>query len=647
MQLPVRIFLWIIYLLLAEATAGHNLSDSSGIDLHVLTDSANAAAMNKKAYAMVDEFPDSALYFARQAVTTAKQQRLHSLEADCYKTMGAAFDGLGNMDSCLFYLNQALSLFITEGNKKKQANVLSDIGLAYFSRGIYLLSLKYHLASLSLRKEINDTSLISKSYNNIGLLYKARKDYANAILYYMNSLQLKKLLKDAQGELNTTLNIGSLYQQTQQYDSAYYFADKALQLAQNLHSDVDIAAALSNKGMALQSMNRWNEAVPVFDQSLTIAARTNCVACFNTIYVGMGMIASGRGNNQLALQYYFKGLQASLSTKKDNITQSLYELISSTYRKMHSLHSALVYKDSADAIAAKLLNAENLRQINEMTAVFQTGEKEKIIENLHADSQKNASIANQRGLERNYFIFSSLVLLLLLGGIYFAYRKNNIQKKQLLNQKKVIETASAEKDVLLKEIHHRVKNNLQIISSLLNLQSGYIHDEEAMNAIRDSRNRVQSMALIHRNLYQGDNLTSISIQEYVESLCNDLLVSYQRNGSLVQITKEVQPLMIDVETLIPIGLILNELITNCLKYAFAERAKGQIRLQFFEQNNILHLNVFDDGIGFSEVSPDTHSSFGLRMINAFLQKMNGTMNMYNEEGARIEILIKDYKIQQV
>lgn len=640
--IPHIIFL-LIGLVTASACLAGNYPDSTKLPLN--TDSAQATGWDNAAFNMVDENPDSALYLALKALKIAKKKNIRSLEADCYKTIGVAYDNKGNMDSCLIFLNNSLSIFKTLTNVKKQSNVVSDIALAYYARGIYPLALKYHIESLVMRKQINDSSLIAKSYNNIGLVYKAKKDYENAIRYYLLSLQIKRSLNDERGLLNTAMNVGSLYQQLQKYDSAFFYAEKTAQLAAKLHSDVDIAGSMANKALALQSMKKFDEALPLFEQSLALALKTGCNPCLYSIYEGLGTHYVNKENYNKAQQYFFSGLQLAKATKKEIAIQMFYDRISGAYRYQHNLGKALVYKDSAAVIDEKLLNAENLRQVNEMTAVYKSAEKEKEIEKLNIESEKNATTASQRSKERNYFIIASAALLILSIVIFRALKRNEQQKKLLQEQKQVIEKSSAEKDVLMKEIHHRVKNNLQIISGLLNLQSGYIKDEEALSAVRDSRNRVQSMALIHKNLYQENNLTGIGIDEYIGSLCDNLLASYQKEGQSVNIVREIQPLLLDVETVIPMGLILNELITNSLKYAFLQQPKGVIKIITKIENNALCIKVFDNGTGFTQPEPVIRQSFGLRMINAFLQKMNGDMKMYNEDGARTEITIRDFKIQ--
>jgi two-component sensor histidine kinase len=292
----------------------------------------------------------------------------------------------------------------------------------------------------------------------------------------------------------------------------------------------------------------------------------------------------------------------------------------------------------------ELLNDENLRQLNEMAAVYETYEKEKKITQLNAQNLLSSIDAEDRKEERNYFIGASVLFLALAVLAYMAFTSNKKKKEQLAAQKQVIEKSLQEKEILLREIHHRVKNNLQVVSSLLSLQSNYITDEHALQAVKESRNRVQSMSLIHQNLYQEDNLTGIEIHDYINKLCDNLFHSYNIQHDKIKLLKELQPLNLDVDIVVPLGLILNELITNSLKYAFTDGREGTIKIVLKEEDNMLKLGVYDNGIGtqLKERLKEEYA-FGYKMINAFLQKLKGEMKIYSDSGTRVDIEIKNFK----
>jgi len=207
----------------------------------------------------------------------------------------------------------------------------------------------------------------------------------------------------------------------------------------------------------------------------------------------------------------------------------------------------------------------------------------------------------------------------------------------------VINTELKEKDMLLREVHHRVKNNLQMISSLLGIQSRKIKDEKAKEAIREGRSRVHSMSLLHQNLYQKDNLSGVPIADYLPKLCRSLFDTYNINGDQVKLTTEIEPIKLNIETVIPLGLIVNELITNALKYAFPNGRQGEINIQFKEMDKGLLMVVQDDGVGFQKTEPgESHEGFGHSLIGAFKQKLNADIQFINNGGARIEIFIRNY-----
>jgi two-component sensor histidine kinase len=207
----------------------------------------------------------------------------------------------------------------------------------------------------------------------------------------------------------------------------------------------------------------------------------------------------------------------------------------------------------------------------------------------------------------------------------------------------LIETSLREKEILLKEIHHRVKNNLQMISSLLSLQTDYIKDEHALDAVKESRNRVHSMALIHQNLYQEDDLTGIYVHEYIGKLCDNLFNSYNIRPGKINLLREIQPMHLDVEIVVPLGLMLNELITNCLKYAFPA-GEGTIKIILEEANNKLRICLYDNGFGLApDINITESGTFGFKMIDAFIQKMKGDIKIYSEDGTKVELTVRNFK----
>ncbi len=196
-----------------------------------------------------------------------------------------------------------------------------------------------------------------------------------------------------------------------------------------------------------------------------------------------------------------------------------------------------------------------------------------------------------------------------------------------------------EKEILLREIHHRVKNNLSIISSLLNLQSGMIKTpEQALAAFRNSRERIQAMSLVHEELYKSTDYSRVDMEEYVGKLAGQLAVAYGRDRN-IDLVLEIEKIDLDVSTSIPCGLILNELVTNAYKYAFPDRRPGSIRIRLASSpGGFAELTVSDDGIGLpEEADSESTGSLGLTLVRLLTDQLRGTLRIGTDEGTTFSI----------
>lgn len=216
--------------------------------------------------------------------------------------------------------------------------------------------------------------------------------------------------------------------------------------------------------------------------------------------------------------------------------------------------------------------------------------------------------------------------------------KKRAEKEILLSLK--------EKEVLLKEVHHRVKNNLQIISSILNLQTSYIEDEKILEIIEESRHRIRSMAIIHENLYQNTNFSSINFKNYSRELVRNLISSYQFSKDLeVDLQEDVEHVELNLDQAIPCGLIINELITNSMKYAFTERKKGTIYLELKNKNNIITLVVGDDGVGLpKDYDINNAETLGLQLVATLAEQLDGDINLEKTKGIKYFITFEKQKL---
>lgn len=348
---------------------------------------------------------------------------------------------------------------------------------------------------------------------------------------------------------------------------------------------------------------------------------------------------------QVALKYSTKALAYGNDNEVKSISKAAHLTNSLIFEKLGYAHKSLEAYRNFHEINESILSAEKVAQLNDLDSKY----KNAVIQSkLNTLEKENAlkKLEIEKGNKRKLILYGSAVFLsiLLLLLLYFLRKKSQINS--VLNEKnKIISKSLQDKDILLREIHHRVKNNLQVVSSLLNLQSNFISDDVALEAIKEGKNRVSSMALIHQNLYQEENLTSINSKEYFNELIDSLFDSYNIDEGNIDLEKDIDDLDIDVDTMIPLGLIVNELVSNALKHAFEGiEHKGKIKLILKEKENILKLTISDNGIGMSKEQFFNSDSFGNKMIKAFKQKLNAEFFVESDQGTSVSIHIKNYKV---
>lgn len=215
---------------------------------------------------------------------------------------------------------------------------------------------------------------------------------------------------------------------------------------------------------------------------------------------------------------------------------------------------------------------------------------------------------------------------------------HNTTEKKHVQQR--MEQSLKEKEVLLREVHHRVKNNMQVISSILNLQSSYVSDEYTLSLLKESQNRIKTMAYIHESLYQNKSFTSVNFSEYVYTLVNNIVQSYTYSSEKVKLDLKIEKVTLSLDSSIPAGLIINELITNAIKHAFPGSRQGTIHFTLRTENNYVFLELQDDGVGFAPgVDFENSHSLGLQLVNTLIDQIDGKVKFRSEQDKGTEVLV--------
>ncbi|MBU1368520.1 MAG: sensor histidine kinase [Bacteroidetes bacterium] len=324
-----------------------------------------------------------------------------------------------------------------------------------------------------------------------------------------------------------------------------------------------------------------------------------------------------------------------------------YEKLYRTYMKFGDFQQAIIYAQKYMNAKDSLFSEQKQRTITELQTKFETDKKELEISLLNTEKELiNTELAqsdSQRKIQLitiHVLIIGFVLVIIFIFIILKFYRQTKRSNSKLVSQHDIISKQKEEKEVLLKEIHHRVKNNLQLISSLLNLQTQNIEDESIISAIADGQSRIEAMVLIHQKLYQGANISSVDFKDYTLQLLDQISGLYPE---LKEVEKTVVAgnIKLDIDTSIPVGLILSELITNAFKYSYANK-KGSIVLTLTKDEHDYVLVVHDSGPGLpKDFDPSTTSSIGLHLVRRLARQLYGTSRYEYENGSKFIINFTD------
>ncbi len=548
-----------------------------------------------------------------------------------YTGIGQCFTSIGQLDSALYYLNQADTFqdrndIIGKSNAGSlnvlKARVYSQLGKIDKAIEYFHLTLEND-PEPSIKRMVHDD--LAFEYLRLYNFDKADKHADLAFEYHKNqgtALGFNRLNKARiatyKGAFDTAENY--ILECLDNYKKSAH--NEYVPFAKAIYAGIKVKKQEFESAKALLSEIDESNFKPKTDRySYYFLTKAEYGIKTNDLKETALYLAKAEGNAKELNNLFV--LRNILETKAN-----YFEKINNPTKQIKALKQFQLLNDS-------LINIQRLNIAENIAAEFQTKQKEQVIAQLEFEDEVKASKLKTQQI----IIIGFLIGLSLLGGLLFQLLRRN---KQIKTQNQVIAKALSDKDILLREIHHRVKNNLQLVSSLLGLQGMTTKDEHIKEAINAGKSRVMSMALIHQDLYNKEKLTSVNVKEYLDKLCQELINTYQLSADLIQLETEIEELDLDVETLIPLGLIINELLTNALKYAFPHNQHGIIHVKLFEKDNLLHLEVNDNGVGLSDnVAPN--SSFGFRMIRSLLRQLDGEMQSEGTDGTQFQFQFKDYK----
>jgi len=571
-------------------------------------------------------------------------------------------------------LQAASGLYHSLANKEGEINVLVDLGYMLVVAGQFQPAQESFLKALALAEAIHYPYIhyISDALANVTSF---QGKFGDPLRYTFQTVRVAESCRDSIGLPYFYSRLSDLYntegRQKESVDMAQKATDRFIsardpsvygilnrvvgdmcekgQAAQALALIHDISKKVDNTSI-LADMFAYNAALAVCYLYLNIDSAELHVKKMDSLETKAEMIRGPlrrimvtdmyghiffeRGQYQKARAYFEKRfttlphIQHSLS---DDLQMYRWLIIADSVLKDNA--SAIYHYKRYAALLDSNFKVTKIRQAEELQVIYETQEKETQIAALNKQAGLEKANAKQATLVKNLTLAGIAAAILIAGLLYRQNRLKQKSNKIITHKNEELQQLLTDKEWLLKEIHHRVKNNLQIVMSLLNSQSVYINNDAALTAIHDSRRRVYAMSLIHQKLYLSDNISTITMPAYISELVSYLEDSFD-TGNQVVFRQEIEPLNLDVSQAIPLGLIINESIVNAIKYAFPAGRKGivSIRLQQEDDDHLL-LTISDNGVGLPPgLEVMEHNSLGLDLVRGLTRQLNGSLDIVSDDG---------------
>ncbi|HCL04877.1 MAG TPA: hypothetical protein DHW64_02470 [Chitinophagaceae bacterium] len=614
------------FLFLQTARAQYNY-----VDTKIIREQINSAAADSTRSRLYGILAWEMRFSNQQkAVELADSMLLLSTPAKDYVRLAEAYRIKGFVKVVNQDLNGCLEMYakgMEQAKKAKssyyQASFLNLTAGMYQDKGDFDKAIQYYLEALKVAEDGKESEMIASVTNNVAEAYSdAGRPISFTRPFYERSLQEVLPRKNWQYAGMIHSNMAKEYMMAGSPDSARMEIRASIGYLDKVKIKGYVyATCMTDIGEILTKLKNYKEAeqylleaYQILDSLKTSDNILIVLSALSNLYVESGQRNKAMEKGQQLL-YLAKQYRSKL------FLRNAYKVLAETAEQKGRLDSALFYYKDYKRWNDSIFNENKERTI--------ANAESRLKLTLQGKENEQLKISNTR-LRNNSLLVAAVACILLLAALIIVLANRKIkQKNQALElQKQLIEKQSAEKDILLREIHHRVKNNLQVVSSLLNLQAASITDTKAIDALMASQKRVKAISLIHQNLYAFEDLSTISFTSYIQELYNDLRQLYNKGNIELICTAATEQLEFDIERSVPLGLILNEVLTNALKYAFEGREQGTITISCTsDAEKLLTIIVADNGIGLSVPFEDHISgSLGFRIIRELTRQLKGTVS---------------------
>jgi two-component sensor histidine kinase len=571
---------------------------------------------------------DKALETAEQGSALANENKFTVMEGEFLQKKGQIQEMKSLYNESHGSLDQAIQLFRQSGEKQKEASAIERKGATYQRQGSFNEAVKTYMRALTLFEELQDKSGIGQTYAQISDALCFQNQFKEGVDYGKRAIQIFEEENDQEEIVMAYDATASNYIGLEDYPNAIKMMNEAVRIKRSSSpGSIGLAGIVNTRGNAYKNAGQLEKALLDYQESYKIAEQFQHLGGMSATSANTSDVYMRLGKYAEALPYQIKSVK--LMEESGFYANSLenYKNLSFIYEELGDYKNAIKYLQKHNYARDSIVSVDQEAAVVELRTKYETEKKEATI------------AAQEEKLTQQKFIqWLGIGFIGLLGfSLFLAFRNVNLKKRsndKLEKANALLQKKNAENELLLKEIHHRVKNNLQTISSLLNIQSESIDDVAAFDAIQESKNRVTSMSLIHQKLYLGENLASVEMRNYFETMGSAILEGFGSKADHIDLEVDMNEIELDVDAAIPVGLITNELITNSVKYAFPENKRGKIKISLEQlDNHEFKLVIADDGTPTQgQEKSKEGTGFGSLLIQLLTAQLGGKIDISTKEG---------------
>jgi two-component system, sensor histidine kinase PdtaS len=584
---------------------------------------------------------DSATYYIDLALPVAEQIKLTDnakdvdLAAGIFSVKGYWFHRRSNPIESINWFQKASDYYNICQNQSGLIEVLNNLAVQYKTLGDYTKAISYQEQALSEAQIIGDSITIANSLHNLSSIFREYNDFGKAIELSEDALKIYRDIGQRDGEARVLNSLAGLAKITGDTNRALELYEKALSIRKEMNDFAGEALLLNNIGVIYKQQHDYSTALDYFSRSLAISRETNQI--IGSAHALLNISETYFDQNELnkALQYGLEGYRIGTATQNAAILKKATKLLMEVYRSQQRWKEAFEMQEEYMELQAALNNDQTYNSLQQ-AALKYAYEKEQML--LQKEQEQKEALNEERNFREKLFNYFSTGLALLLLVIVFiiAHRLRIVRQKN-----KVIERQNAERKLLLQEVHHRVKNNFQIVSSLLRLQSYTIDNELLNETIEEAVTRINAMAAVHDIIYRQEEFSNIQTSDYLIKLSETLQKTVADRN--IEFEIDTDDSIKDIELLIHLGIVINELVINSIKYAFPKNhPKPCISISLKQDEGQFALVYKDNGIGMEKVPQN--NSFGMELIETIVEQIDGVLTVFSESDWKTIIKVKfDFK----